>query len=154
MNSIPESEGTYEKSIEATFTMIDTYLKRLKEEGVYDNSVILIMADHGFNNIDKDLNDVYYRDNPVLFIKGIHEKHPFEMSDIPLHQEDLQEAYQKLLVGKESNELFDWKETDVRKRRHIVFVPLQANEFIEFYQEGHAGNRETLIPSGVIYELK
>ena len=41
--------GTYEDNLKACFTMTKAYLDKLKASGLYDNSVIMIMADHGYN---------------------------------------------------------------------------------------------------------
>lgn len=73
--------GDYRSSLEASLTLTKAYLQKLKEAGVYDNSVIIVMADHGTNG-------EYYlepmgRQNPILFVKGIGEQHAFEVSQAP-----------------------------------------------------------------------
>lgn len=97
---------TYADMIKATITTIKAYIDRLKANGLYDNTVIVIMADHG--NVD----DITYdspcitRLNPILLIKGIDEKHELIRSNLPLIQTDLIDAYLQLLDGKQSAELF------------------------------------------------
>ena len=48
VNRISEEEGTYEQKLRATLKIINSFIKRLKENNVYDNSAIIIMADHGY----------------------------------------------------------------------------------------------------------
>ena len=43
---------------------------RLKEKGVYDNSIIIVLADHGYIEGRDD-----GRQNPILYIKGLNEHH-------------------------------------------------------------------------------
>ena len=43
MNEI--ENGTYEQSIEASMTIVATYLQKLKDSGVYDNTAIMILSD-------------------------------------------------------------------------------------------------------------
>ena len=53
--------GTYGQKVEASITLIKTYLERLKDNNSYDNSNIIIMADHGFafDLIYEDLQSAY-----------------------------------------------------------------------------------------------
>ena len=63
--------------------MTNEYIKRLKENGAYDNSVIIVMADHGNTDLN-DADDMLVRANPMFLVKGINEHHAFEKSDKPL----------------------------------------------------------------------
>lgn len=92
--------GNYEMAIEATITMLDAYIERLKANGSYDNSVIIILSDHG----NSDLDDMLVRANPMFMMKGIDERHTFARSDKPLSYTDLMEIYSKLLDGKTAEE--------------------------------------------------
>ncbi len=47
--------------------MLDLFLSQMKQAGVYDNTAIVIMADHGSHN-DTDLRTI--NQNPILLIKG------------------------------------------------------------------------------------
>ena len=42
-------DADYYTSIESSMTVTMAYLNKLREAGVYDNSVIIILSDHGYN---------------------------------------------------------------------------------------------------------
>ena len=146
------SDGTYEGNVEASMTITKAYLEKLKEYQVYENSVIMIMADHGF--CYSDTNDVLHRQNPILFIKGIGEKHDFQVSDAPVSWEDLQDIYGRLLNGADSMSVVDYTENDERKRRYLYYEYREDEYMYEYIQEGKARNRDTFKPTGNVYVLE
>ena len=130
--------GSYEDAVKSSLLIAQEYLKAIKNAGVYDNSIIIIMADHG--KLDP------MQQNPILFIKGFNEHHALYYDDAPISFDDLTTAYERLLDGKKSDELFDWKEGDYRERR-LLFQDDDNNpdEIMEEYiQTGHAGDMNTL----------
>ena len=131
--------GDYESSMKASMKLTETYLDKLKKNGVYDNSCIIVMADHGHGS--------GFNDNPILFIKGFNEHHEMKKDDAPISYDDLQEAYARLMSGKMSDEVFDYHEGDYRERRFLFQDddnnPLEIME--EYVQKGHAGNWDTLM---------
>lgn len=148
MNRI--EDGTYAQNVEACMTMTDAYLKKLKENGVYDNSVIIVMADHGYGLSYGPRN----RQHPVLFIKGKNESHDYTVSEAPISYDDLQEAYSRLIDGATGEDVFDYKEGDERQRRYLYFEYEHEEILEEYFQEGYAGDLDTLKASGrkFIYE--
>lgn len=142
--------ATYESNVEASVTITKTWLEKLKEAGVYDNTAIIVMSDHGYT--EEGEGSTLPRHNPILFVKGINEKHEFEVSNAPISYEDLQEAYTRLRAGKGGEEVFDAKEGDVRKRRYLYYVYLSENHIEEYFTEGEAKDVEALYPSGEVYE--
>lgn len=145
------SNGTYESNVEASMTITREYLERLKESGVYDNSVIVIMADHGY--CWKNQKDTLHRQNPVLFIKGMEEEHDFQVSEAPISWTDLQEAFKRLLAGKESTEVFDYKEGDFRERRYLYYEYNKDEHMYEYIQSGYADDVSTFNATGHEYIL-
>lgn len=129
----------YKRSVKACLTMTKKYIEMLHEAGIYDNTCIIVMADHGHGS--------GFNDNPILFVKGINEHHEMQINDAPISYDDLQEAYSRLLAGKSSGELFDYQEGDYRERRFLFQDdddnPMEIME--EYVQKGHAGNSDTLI---------
>ena len=96
MNDVEDTdEANYENEMRSTITVLSTYLDALKSNETYDNSVIVILGDHGFG----DLVHSDTRQNPLLLIKGWNEKHPLETSDLPITYAYLPEIYQSLLDG-------------------------------------------------------
>ena len=138
-------DGTYEQKLQATLKLINTYLNRLKEYGVYDNSVIMVMADHGYN-----FEDVNGRQNPILYIKGINEKHDMYESNKAISYLDLIDAYNALLDDKKSSELFG-NISNERKRKYILYEYTKENHMVEYEQSGKAWETEKLTPTGIEY---
>lgn len=142
VNVIPEEEGTYAQKLKATGKIIDTYIKRLKENNVYDNSVIIVMADHGYWAHGNG------RQNPFLYIKGINEHHEMYTSDIPVSYEDLNSAYTCLLNGAKSNELF--KDIDINRVRKFIYNSFKGEDTMEEYeQRGKAWDGKATVETGV-----
>ncbi len=150
-------DATYETNMEASMTITKAYLNKLKEGNVYDNSVIIVMSDHGFNtSADISNMDLYYlyRQNPILFVKGVGEKHEMKISDAPISFVDLQEAFNRLLQGADSSEIFDWKEGDERQRRYLYYEFNHESPMYEYVQTGMAWERDTFKPTGKEYFLE
>ena len=150
VNLIDEAQGSYQQNIRCAMTITADYLRMLKEAGVYDNSAILIMADHGYGQ-DREI-PIIGRGNPLLAVKGVDEHHDLAVSQAPISYEDLQTAYQRLLEGRDSQSVFDAKEGDQRRRRILLYAYEQDFHMEEYVQTGHAFDITTLIPTGVIYE--
>lgn len=146
VEEIPEESGSYEDNLRACLTMTKAYLKKLREGGVYDNSVIIVMADHGYNWLDP-----HGRQNPAFFVKGVNETHDFAVSDAPVSFEDLQEAYQRLLNGADGGSVFDWKSGDQRDRRFLFYEYLKEDYMVEYIQPGQAHDTEAMYETGNIF---
>ena len=158
MQQISPNEGTYQQKEGASFTTIKAFLDRLKHAGVYDNSVVIVLSDHGSGTTDVEnaSSDAYNeRINPILYIKGIQETHP-EMirSDKPISFTDLGSAYNQLLQGRPSTELF----ADIsypRTRKSLLYDDwLSSEEMNEYETEGTAWDLSQMRPTGVVYRAK
>ena len=135
--------GTYNQKVKAMLKITKAYLNRLRENNIYDNSVIIIMADHGFAD-----GNIIGRQNPILYIKGRDEHHDMIYSDIPVYQVDLIDAYLELLDGKKSTELFSNIDGN-RERRFLYYEYTKEDHMVEYVQKGKAWNEDTLVPTGV-----
>lgn len=149
------SDFTYEQAIECSLTVISAYIQRLKENNVYDNSVIIIMADHGYrpgtDSNDGPIRPGFLRFNPILLIKGIHESHEYTVLEKPLsYALDLQNAYKDLLEGKSSVELFS-DIADDRKRTVLWYWLTDWSEFVEYEVKGKAWEWEKYEPTGNVF---
>lgn len=70
-----EDEPTRDQTIRGMFTLVEEYLNQIKEAGVYDNSTIIIMTDHG----------VSYNAQPMFMIKKRQEQHDkIQVTDAPI----------------------------------------------------------------------
>ena len=124
---IPAEEGTYERKLAATLNIIDAFISRLKENDAYDNSVIVVMADHGYWNSQNN-----GRQNPILYIKGINEHHEMETSDIPVSYEDLCDTFIKLLDGKDTSNIL--QNIDKDRVRRFIDNPFNGEDFMTEYE--------------------
>jgi hypothetical protein len=141
-------DATYESNVEASMTITAAYLDKLKESDAYDNSVIIVMADHGFDGAGYEN---LYRQNPILFVKGIGEKHDMQTSLAPVSYVDLQGAYSRLLAGADSSSIFDCQEGEERERRYLYYVYGEEDHMYEYEQTGMAWERDTFLPTGREY---
>ena len=120
----------------------------MKENGAYDNSSIIIIADHGY----APSIDHVGRQNPVLFIKGVGEHHKMNRSTKAISFEDLNDAYIGLLNNKKSNELFKGI-GEKRERRYIWYEYSKENHMVEYIQTGKAWDEDTLKATGKEFNL-
>lgn len=145
--------GTYIQKTTATAKLISAFIERLKQAGVYDNSVIIIMGDHGYqpaNNAPE--NHILSRFNPVLLVKGFGERHDFVISDKPVSYYDLPQAYIDLLDGKQSAELFP--EAEYPRTRTVIWYEIYKEEHKEEYRtDGKATEWDKFVRTGKIYDL-
>ncbi len=140
------NDNSYESSVELCAAIADTYLQKLKNAGVYNNTVIIILADHGYAAD----NASFGRQNPFLLIKGIGEKHTFTVSDIPVSHEDLQAVYSNLLNGQKSIDSFP--ETEYSQGRRFLFFEYGDEEHMtEYIITGHANDETKMIATGKKY---
>ena len=151
-------DANYYTCIESSMTVTMAYLDKLREAGVYDNSVIIILSDHGYN-IEGDAVDTPQRNenetgrqHPVLFVKGLNESHDFQVSGAPISYEDLVGAYYKLMEGAASDDCFAYKEGDQRERRYLLYKYLGEDHMVEYVQTGYAGDESTLVPTGRVFD--
>ena len=153
MNIINEWDGTYEQSTQATLVGAMDYIEQLRNSGAYDNTAIIVMSDHGFNgSLGQSGDATWMRQCALLLIKGRNEHHDtMQISQAPISFEDLQEAYVRLLDGKQSDVVFDWKEGDVRERRFLRYSFLDDSHMQEYMQTGYAFDMDTMVLTGREY---
>lgn len=134
--------GTYSDSMASCFTITEAFLNKIRDAGIYDNSVIVIMADHGGYDC---------RTNPILFIKGRNETHDYAESYAPVAYEDLQAAFVSLLNGETGEKVFSYREGDARERRFLNYQVLGDDPFTEYIEYGAANDSDNLIPTGRLF---
>ena len=143
LNRIPEHTGTYQMKLKATIKVIYEFINSLKQNGVYDNSVIIVMADHGIGMTRE-------RANPILYIKGVNEHHDMITSEIPVSYADLQDAYEALLEDKKSTELFTNIDEN-RTRTYIENFFENEDHMVEYIIKGKAWESDKIEKTGVEY---
>ena len=151
-NVIGVEQGSYRQSMEASITLAANYIQALKDSGAYDNTALIVMADHGYNGMGEKEED-FLRQAALLLIKGRNEQHDtMQISEAPISYEDLQEAYVRLLDGAQSDAVFDWKEGDTRERRFLEYAPGSEKHMVEYLQKGYAQDLTTMVPTGRVFD--
>lgn len=141
VNKISEEEGTYELKLKATLNIINAFITRLKENNVYDNSAIIVMADHGY------WYESSGRQNPILYVKGINEHHDMISSEKSVSYEDLNEIYTGLLEGKTSEELL--RDINPNRVRRFIDNAFEGEDnMVEYEQRGKAWDNSASVATG------
>ena len=89
-----EETDVYQTS-KGVLKMLDEYLDGLRKEGVYDNSNIVVLADHGILN----------RVNPMYMIKYAGTEEDFSTSDVAFSYSEVQRVFLGLMDGLDKNEI-------------------------------------------------
>ena len=144
--------GTYEQKIEATVKMLNAYIERLKNNGVYDSTVVIIMADHG-NGAINSAEGMLERGNPILLIKGFDEHHKFTESEKPVSFSDLTDIYSNLLDGSSAEEALSFI-ADSRERYYLWYRNFQfENHMEEYLVTDKAWEWKKFTKTGKVYDL-
>ena len=146
LNYTKETTSIQEEG-KAMMKLLDSYFTELKEAGIYDNSAIIIMADHGNND---------YHQNPIFLVKGMGEKHDFLISDKEVSYEDIQSILKNLKNTKSAENSVPDRTGDERIYYFYNDSHLQEDSYsediIEYKSSGHAKDKDALMETGVIYE--
>ena len=140
--------GSYKTDVTVSMKTAAEFVQELRNTDVYDQTAVIIMADHGYGFENTGLTE---RANPLLMVKGFHERHDFRISKAPVSFTDLQDLYTSLLDGNKEDEQFVWKEGDYRQRRYLGYHYNKEYEMREFILEGNASHQEDYKPTGIIY---
>jgi len=95
---ISDEETSYEEECEGLLVVFEELFQKLKKEGIYDSTSIVIMGDHGYYD---------YRQNPLLLVKGFGEHHNLEISESAISYFDLQPGFVKLLEKENAEDSFE-----------------------------------------------
>ena len=142
-------DGTYSQEIEACITMVAAYIQRLKENNAYDNSIIIILADHGYSENYTD-EEILKRFNPILLIKGFYENHELIKSDTKVSYVDLPNVYHELISGKKSTNLTKQFKED-RTRFLIWYRYTKENHMTVYKTDGNMKEIESFIKTDNTY---
>ena len=96
--------------VQASLNLLCNYVDELKKAGVYDNTNIIFMADHGFVN----------RFHTVLLVKKAKENHDFTISAAPVSLlEDLKPTILNMATNSKNygKDFFDYQEGEIRTRK-------------------------------------
>lgn len=137
-------ESSEEKQALGSLKIVAEYLEQLKTAGLYDRATVIIMADHGVEPWSEQ------EQTPLLMIKRSGEKHPFEISDIPLSYSSLAEIMTTALQGKlDSLEPYRMEGTRYCYRQLGIN---NASNIIEYAVDGPALTSPPVATGNVYYE--
>lgn len=115
--------------------MVEKYISEMKKTGVYDNSTIIITADHGYFS-DYGMDEF---SKPILMIKKMNSHGEVNYNSSPVSQEDFAATIEGIATGEEINRfgksIFAYNEDDVRDRFYYHYYLKEkgnARRLIEF----------------------
>ena len=138
--------------IYGNFTLLEEYFKQLKDNGIYDNTSIIIMADHG--QVEKS-------QNPLLMIKNIGEVgEKLTVSDVPMSYDYMNKGIEDLANSSLLDESYIRNCTASDGMRQFMYyvwddtmssdyLPEMTELYLEKDEKAQDGNN--LNPSGVRY---
>ncbi len=132
---------------EGNCTYLKTFFDQLKEEGIYDNSTIIIMADHGHYD---------YSQNPLFMIKNAGETEGFLISKEKMSFAYLSDILVSLIDGEKVTEEYIRKYGE--RERHFLYYTWDdswGRDYLPRMQEirtdGYAGDVSSLRMTGREY---
>ena len=156
LESIPATSSNQQAvdTAKGVLKIVSTYIEELKNNGAYDNSTIVLIADHGFY-----LEGVLT--NPLIMIKQPNTDAPFEISQAPVSHYDLHATIMKSIGLNDSNKygksMFDISPNEERER---IFYQYNLNEgsidtkfrLIEYSVSSSSNARKNFTPTGYEYD--
>lgn len=97
---ISEKDKIYDvyDEISGNLILLDEYFSQLREKELYDNTAIIVMADHGGNH--------GISQNPTFMIKNFDERHPFMTSDSRMSWHYLADIFVSLVSGARIDDVY------------------------------------------------
>ena len=142
-----EETDVYQTS-KGVLKMLDEYLDGLRKEGVYDNSNIVVLADHGILN----------RVNPMYMIKYAGTEEDFSTSDIAFSYSEVQRVFLGLMDGLDKNEIEKTMISNVpEKRRFLAYKHSSGFGYDTFFEDieerivSGKSNSYSVEPTGILY---
>lgn len=137
--------------------ILNEYLQQLKKLGVYNDTAVIIMADHGQ---DSDLATTSMNVNPLFMIKGFHETHSFQVSDVAFTYADFQLLLNELVKNNQTipSSYLEQIEKSERRFLHYSWDSSWDKEYLpkldEYKIVGMVYEDSSRIPTGRLYLSK
>ncbi len=90
---VPNKENTEEAQALGSLAIVSEYLSQLRSLDLYDQTTVVVMADHGYGHYSKR------EQSPLFMVKPAGASHPFETSDLPLSYSSFAEMMVSALQG-------------------------------------------------------
>lgn len=151
-----DGDVTYLETSKGVFNIMKAYLENLKNAGVYDNSTIILMSDHGVYN--------YNVTNPFLFVKPSNSSDAFSVSDVPVSFRDIIPTIMSAAHMNSDNTygspLWEMGFETKRDREFYYFFQedqpvygINSREQIEFLAPNETNNPQLFTATGNLYTL-
>lgn len=111
---VSESNTSKNRQIEGTFKIIFEYINELNKLGVYDNSTIMIVADHG---------GIEFYQNPAILVKQRGTQNNFEVSTAPITFRNLWATFASSGLkdhSKYEKDVFEVEDNEIVIRTHTA----------------------------------
>jgi hypothetical protein len=138
--NLPADGQGYKKQAKGILKLTKIFLNTLKKIGVYDNSIIFIIGDHGLGltgiNIPESLNTesnklghkiaarIKIKALPLILVKPFNSQEEMKISDAPVSLSDIPKTIISELGLKgdfPGLSMFEVKESDIRERRFLIY---------------------------------
>ena len=130
--------------------LLDTWINELKDKGVYDNHIIIIMADHG---TQIDPSETFRSSNALFMVKGYDEHHELHISDKKVSYDELDEIYGNLLDGKKSDEsVKGLSESENRIFYKGIDGYYENGDLVEYVVPKTASDVKSIYETGIVYK--
>lgn len=131
-NCVRTKSGTLPDTIKGIFTMLEEYLIQLEELGVYDNSTIIITADHGTHAYPQS----------VFFIKHANEHHDkLQITDAPITLDELAPTIAEITTGEHDylgKTIYDFESGE--KRERTLYIGTHSSNYPDVKRYDDAPN--------------
>ena len=142
-----QKETDFIESVRCCMTIVRTYIDMMKDLGIYDNSTIIVMADHGGD----PKTEGGYGQCPGLMIKKKGESHDFRTSLSAVSYSELAEEMASLVDGYDR---FEEKTEEITERRFLYYLFNHEDHIEEYVQKGYAWDDSTMELTGRTFDAK
>ncbi|MCR4909458.1 MAG: sulfatase-like hydrolase/transferase [Lachnospiraceae bacterium] len=146
-----DGSGSIDEAAKGCFKFLKDYIARLKAEGLYDNTALIVLSDHGYT---------LYHQNPTLMFKNFNADHPFTISDSPVSFEDLVPAIEKLAgdggSGKTTADIFGNAPSDRIRPYYFYEWNTESGDYLPpikvFEVRGRADDIDSMVETETVYK--
>lgn len=150
--AVPSGSVDMKQRAKGALKIVSTYLEQLRQNDLYDNTMVIVLADHG--NWEADV--VF---NPMLFVKPFaSETKGITVSNAPISYVDLMPTQLEAITGKDAGTTVFEVEEDQERERRFLFYAWDGSwdsdylpDLHEYMIYGNIRNIASRIPTGNVF---